>query len=109
MLRRGKEAVSGGAGPLIRSGGRLKTGVGDLRGPMTQFDDRERAAEKKFELDQEKEFRAQARRAKLVGLWAAEQMGLDGAEAEGYAKDVVAHDLAEKGDEDLFRKIRVFC
>lgn len=73
---------------------------------MTQFDDRERAAEKKFELDQEKEFRAQARRAKLVGLWAAEQMGLDGAEAEGYAKDVVAHDLAEKGDEDLFRKIR---
>ncbi|MGE0743187.1 MAG: DUF1476 domain-containing protein [Hyphomonadaceae bacterium] len=73
---------------------------------MSQFDDRKRAQEKKFELDQELEFKAQARRAKLVGLWAAGHMGLAGEEAEGYAKSVVIADLEEAGAEDLFRKIR---
>ncbi|MBN8607670.1 MAG: DUF1476 domain-containing protein [Caulobacterales bacterium] len=73
---------------------------------MSQFNDRERAEEKKFQLDQELEFKAQARRAKLVGLWAAKLMGLEDAAAEDYAKSVVMADLEEAGVEDLFRKIR---
>jgi hypothetical protein len=70
------------------------------------FDDRERAEEKKFELDQQLEFKAQARRAKLLGLWAAGHIGLSGEEAEKYAKSVVLSDLEEAGVEDVFRKIR---
>ncbi len=73
---------------------------------MNQFDDRKRAQEKKFELDQELEFKAQARRAKLVGQWAAGLMGLSGQDADDYAKSVVVADLEEAGSEDLFRKIR---
>jgi hypothetical protein len=73
---------------------------------MSQFDDRKRAEEKKFELDQELEFKAQARRAKLVGLWAAGLMGLSEEGAQDYAKSVVVADLEEAGVEDLFRKIR---
>lgn len=70
------------------------------------FDDRERAHEKKFQLDQELEFKAQARRAKIVGRWAAGLIGLADDEAEAYAKSVVVADLEEAGEEDLFRKIR---
>jgi hypothetical protein len=73
---------------------------------MNEFDDRKRAAETKFQLDQELEFKAHARRAKLVGLWAAKLMGLADDAAEGYAKSVVMADLEEAGAEDLFRKIR---
>jgi hypothetical protein len=73
---------------------------------MSQFDDRERGQEKKFQLDQELEFKAQARRAKLVGLWAAGLMGLADEAAADYAKSVVVADLEEAGVEDLFRKIR---
>jgi hypothetical protein len=73
---------------------------------MSSFEDRERAHEKKFQLDQEQEFKAQARRAKLVGLWTAKLIGLSGEEAEAYAKSVVVADLEEAGEEDLFRKIR---
>lgn len=73
---------------------------------MSEFDDRKRAQEKKYELDQESEFKAQARRAKLVGLWAAELMGLQGDDAAAYAKTVVLADLEEAGEDDLFRKIR---
>ena len=73
---------------------------------MAELDDRERAEEVKFKLDQELEFKAQARRAKLVGLWAAELMGLSGAAADGYAKSVVMADMEEAGTEDIFRKIR---
>jgi len=73
---------------------------------MSEFDDRKRAQETKYQLDQELEFKAQARRAKLVGLWAAELMGLSGEAAEAYAKSVVIADLEEAGTEDLFRKIR---
>jgi hypothetical protein len=73
---------------------------------MSDFDDRRRGQETKFQLDQELEFKAQARRAKLVGLWAAGLMGLSGAEADAYAKSVVIADLEEAGVEDLFRKIR---
>ena len=73
---------------------------------MSDFDDRRRGQETKFQLDQELEFKAQARRAKLVGLWAAGHMGLTGDEADAYAKSVVVADLEEAGTEDLFRKIR---
>lgn len=73
---------------------------------MTTFDKREEGFEKKFALDEELRFKAGARRNKLLGLWAAEKMGLSGAEAETYAKAVVAADFEEAGDEDVFRKIR---
>jgi hypothetical protein len=73
---------------------------------MSTFDDREKAAETKFQLDQELEFKAQARRAKLVGRWAAGLMGLSDQGAEDYAKSVVIADLEEAGIEDLFRKIK---
>ncbi|MDX2237801.1 MAG: DUF1476 domain-containing protein [Hyphomonadaceae bacterium] len=73
---------------------------------MTQFDDRERAEEKRFQLDQEQEFKAQARRARLLGEWAAALMGKSADEVAAYAKSVVLSDLEEAGEEDLFRKIR---
>ena len=73
---------------------------------MSEFNDRERAAEKKFEMDQELEFKILARRNKLLGLWAAEQLGLSGPDADVYARTVVAADVAEKGDDDVFRKVR---
>ena len=73
---------------------------------MTTFDKREEGFEKKFAHDEELRFRANARRNKLLGLWAAEKLGLAGAEAEAYAKEVVMADLEEAGDDDVFRKIR---
>jgi hypothetical protein len=73
---------------------------------MSGFDDRENAFENKFAHDQELEFKAVARRNKLLGLWAAELMGLTGDEAEAYGKEVVKADFEEAGDEDVFRKIR---
>ncbi len=73
---------------------------------MTTFDKREEGFEKKFAHDEELQFRAGARRNKLLGLWAAEKLGLAGAEAEAYAKSVVASDFEESGDHDVFRKIR---
>lgn len=73
---------------------------------MTTFDDREKAFEKKFAHDSEMQFKAEARRNKLLGLWAAGLMGLSGAEAEAYAKTVVVEDLKEKGDDDVFRKVK---
>jgi hypothetical protein len=73
---------------------------------MTQFNDREKAFESKFAHDSEMQFKAQSRGNKLLGLWAAAQMGLDGADAEAYAKEVVKADLAEAGTEDVFRKVR---
>jgi hypothetical protein len=72
---------------------------------MTTFEDRERAFESKFALDQEQEFKAVARRNKLLGLWAAEKMGLSPDSAEQYAAAVVRADLEQPGDEDVFRKL----
>lgn len=72
---------------------------------MTTFDDRERAYEAKFALDQEQEFKAVARRNKMLGLWAAEKMGLSPESAEEYAKAVVRADFEQPGEEDVFRKI----
>jgi hypothetical protein len=73
---------------------------------MTTFDKREEGFEKKFAVDQELQFRANARRNRLLGLWAAEKLGLSGAEADAYAKSVVMADFEEAGDDDVFRKIR---
>ena len=72
---------------------------------MTQFDDRERAFETKFAHDEEMKFRIAARRNKLLGQWAARQMGLNEAETESYAKDVVRSDFEEAGDHDVVRKV----
>ncbi len=73
---------------------------------MTTFDRREEAFEKKFAHDEELQFKASARRNKLLGLWAAEKLGRSGPDAEEYAKDVIRADFDEPGDEDVFRKIR---
>jgi hypothetical protein len=72
---------------------------------MTTFDKRKDAAEGKFAHDEELRFKATARRDKLLGLWAAEKLGLSGAAAEAYAKDVIVADLEEAGDDDVVRKI----
>ena len=73
---------------------------------MTTFDKREEGFEKKFAHDEELKFKAIARRNKMLGLWAAEKLGLSGADAEAYAKDVVMADFDEPGVNDVFNKIR---
>ena len=73
---------------------------------MTTFDKREEGFEKKFAHDEELRFKANARRNKLFGLWAAKKMGLAGPAADAYAKEVVVADFEEAGDDDVFRKIR---
>jgi hypothetical protein len=73
---------------------------------MTNFEEREKGFERKFAHDEELKFRATARRNRLLGLWAAEQMGVTGDAAQAYAREVIKADLAEPGEEDLFRKIR---
>jgi hypothetical protein len=72
---------------------------------MSSFDKRRDSFEKKFALDEEQKFKARVRRNKLLGLWAAEKLGLTGTEAADYAKDVIKTDFSEPGDEDVFRKI----
>jgi hypothetical protein len=73
--------------------------------PMSSFDDRERAEEARYAMDQQSQMRVTARRNKLLGLWAAGLMGVSGAEAEAYAKSVVVADLEEAGDGDVIRKV----
>ena len=73
---------------------------------MTTFDKREEGFEKQFARDEELKFKASARRNRLLGLWAAEKLGLSGPQAEAYAKEVVMADFEEPGDHDVFRKIR---
>ena len=73
---------------------------------MTTFEDREKGFERKFAHDEELKFKATARRNKLLGLWAAEKLGLTGDEAQAYAREIVKADLAEPGEEDVFRKVR---
>ena len=73
---------------------------------MTSFDKREEGFEKKFAHDEELRFKATARRNKLLGLWAAEKLGLKGPDADAYAKEVVMADFEEAGEEDVFRKVR---
>jgi hypothetical protein len=73
---------------------------------MTTFDKREEGFEKKFAHDEELRFKANARRNKLLGLWAAEKLGISGPDADAYAKEVVMADFEEAGDHDVFGKIR---
>jgi len=73
---------------------------------MNTFDDREKDFENKFALDQNLEFKAEARRNKLLGLWAAELMGKSEEQAQEYAKEVIVADFEEVGDDDVFRKLR---
>ena len=72
---------------------------------MTTFNNREKAAEAKFSHDQETAFKVMARRNKLLGLWIAEHLGLQGDEAEVYAREVVKADFDEPGEEDVFEKV----
>jgi hypothetical protein len=72
---------------------------------MTTFDQRKDGFEKKFAHDEELQFKATARRNKLLGAWAAEKLGLTGDAATQYAKDVVAADFEEAGDDDVVRKV----
>mgnify|MGYP001544649812 FL=1 len=70
------------------------------------FEDREKAFENKWAHDEQLRFKVMARRAKLVGLWAAGEMGLSGDAAAAYAVELVKADMAEDGDEDVFRKVK---
>ena len=72
---------------------------------MTTFDDRENAFENKYAHDADMQFKAEARRNKLLGLWAADLLGKSGADAESYAKEVIKADFEEAGDEDVYRKV----
>jgi len=72
---------------------------------MTTFDERKNAFENKFAHDEEMQFKAVARRNKLLGLWAADLIGMSGEDAEAYAKSVVVADFEEAGHEDVVRKV----
>lgn len=73
---------------------------------MSTFDKREEGFENKFAHDEELRFKAEARRNRMLGAWAAEKLGLESEEAEAYAKSVMLADLAEPGDEDVYRKVK---
>ena len=73
---------------------------------MAQFDDREKAQEAKFARDGELRFKAEARRNRLLGMWAAEKLGLSGPAADAYAKEVIIADFEAPGDADVFKKLR---
>ena len=72
---------------------------------MTTFDDRENAFEAKYAHDAEMQFKADARRNKLLGLWAAELLGKTGEDAAAYTREVIKSDFEEAGHEDVFRKV----
>ena len=72
---------------------------------MNVFDEREKAFEAKYQLDQETAFKVNVRRDKLLGLWVAGKIGLSGSAAEEYARSVIEADFAEPGDDDVVRKI----
>ncbi|MCO4849087.1 MAG: DUF1476 domain-containing protein [Yoonia sp.] len=72
---------------------------------MSSMKDRENAFETKYAHDAEMQFKAEARRNKLLGLWAADLMGKTGDDAQAYASEVIKSDLEEPGEEDVFRKV----
>lgn len=72
---------------------------------MSTFNEREKGFEQKYKHDQELQFKVNARRNKLLGLWAAEQMGITGSAADAYAKEVVAADFEKPGDSDVVEKV----
>jgi hypothetical protein len=73
---------------------------------MTTFDEREKSFEKKFAMDEELKFKSEQRRNKLLGEWAAGKLGLSGSAVDDYVKALRRADLATKGDEDVFQKLR---
>jgi len=73
---------------------------------MTTFDERERAFEKRFAFDADLKFKAESRRNKSLALWAGAKLGLVGEALDSYVKEVRKADLAEKGDDDVFRKVK---
>ena len=73
---------------------------------MSTFEDREKAFENKFKYDQDILFKINSRRARLIGLWAAERLGISGDKAEAYAQEVVSADLDEPGHADIIRKLQ---
>jgi hypothetical protein len=72
---------------------------------MTTFDKREEGFEKKYAVDEEQKFKAMARRNRLLGLWVAEKLGMSGDAATAYAKEVVAADFEQAGENDLVHKV----
>lgn len=73
---------------------------------MSSMKDREEGFERKFAFDEELRFKANARRNKALGLWAAEKLGKSGADADAYAREVVVSDIEEAGDHDVLRKVK---
>ncbi len=73
---------------------------------MTTFNDREKSFEKKFAMDEELKFKAESRRNRLLGQWAAGKLGLSGAAVDDYVKAVRKADLTQKGDDDVFQKVK---
>jgi hypothetical protein len=73
---------------------------------MTTFNDREKSFEKKFAMDEELKFKAESRRNRLLGQWAAGKLGLSGTAVDDYVKAVRKADLAQKGDDDVFQKVK---
>jgi hypothetical protein len=89
-------------GPRNEATGSGQQGIGK---GMSEINKREEGFEKKFALDEEQKFKAEARRNRLLGLWAAEKLGISGEAATTYAKEVVAADFEEAGDADVLRKL----
>lgn len=73
---------------------------------MTTFDDREKSYEKRFAMDEELKFKAESRRNRLLAQWAGAKLGLSGPALDDYVKAVRKADLAQKGDEDVFQKVK---
>jgi hypothetical protein len=94
------------APPLCKAAGDLRRSTQHRGEGMTTFDKREDAFEKQFAHDEELKFKATARRNKLLGLWAAEKLGLTGAEADSYALSLVMAEFEASGEHDVARKIR---
>ena len=94
-----------GLGATRRNAGLVYHFGRDWNLKMTSFDKREEGFEKKYALDEEQKFKAEARRNKLLGLWAAEKLGIAGDAANSYAKEVVAADFEKAGDSDVLRKV----
>lgn len=90
----------------LRAGDSCEFTISSAVGPMTTFDKRQEGFEKQFARDEELRFKANARRNRMLGMWAAQKFGLAGADAETYAHELLAADFEEPGDDDVFRKLR---
>ena len=73
---------------------------------MSKFDEREKSFEKKFQMDEEKQFKIAARRNKYLGQWVSQKLGYDADKEKEYIDSVIKADFQEAGDEDVFRKIK---